>query len=186
MAIVNVKQTNKQTNKQCLEINPTPLKFGVTTIDMNQKETGFFHWDISVIWPIIVLKHAVTAFTNLYFRTLWPKWLKFFSVISKKIGLWPKKIIKVGVRSLEILRLLLRCPSAIVALKSHKGLRSNIPPLRVFVPPLLLARNLILYPGGKCGNFGRLSTNVLTLPARSLGHSASPVCVSCSFSLQRL
>jgi len=50
----------------------------------------FFRWDISVICPEIVLKLAVTVFTSLPFRKLWPNRLHLFSVIKKKFGQWPK------------------------------------------------------------------------------------------------
>jgi len=43
----------------------------------------FFHWNISVICLIAVIKLAVTVFICLYFQTFWSKWLNFFSVISK-------------------------------------------------------------------------------------------------------
>jgi len=49
----------------------------------------FFHWNISIICPIIVLKLVATVFTSLYFRTLRPKTLNFFRPF-KKIGLWLK------------------------------------------------------------------------------------------------
>jgi len=41
-------------------------------------QTVFFRGDISLVCSIIVLKLAVTVFTSLYFRTLWPNWLNFF------------------------------------------------------------------------------------------------------------
>ena len=49
----------------------------------------FFHWDISVVCRVIVLKLAVTVFTSLPCRTLWPNWLNYFQSF-KKIGLWAK------------------------------------------------------------------------------------------------
>jgi len=41
----------------------------------------FFHRDILVICPIIVLKYALRVFTSLPYQTLRPHWLKFFLVI---------------------------------------------------------------------------------------------------------
>ena len=38
-----------------------------------------FFWDVLVICLILVLKSAITAFTSLYFRTLWSNWLNFLS-----------------------------------------------------------------------------------------------------------
>ena len=37
----------------------------------------FFRWDISVIYPIILLKLTVRVFTGLFFRILWPNGLVF-------------------------------------------------------------------------------------------------------------
>jgi len=39
----------------------------------------------------VLLKSAVTVHFNLYFQTLWPKWLNFFWSLQKHFGLWPKK-----------------------------------------------------------------------------------------------
>jgi len=52
-----------------------------TVRTQRQAAPAFFHWDISVIYPVIVLKAGVTVATGLPFQTLWPKWLKFFSVM---------------------------------------------------------------------------------------------------------
>jgi len=47
----------------------------------------FGHWNI---WVISILD--ITAFTSLYFPTLWLNWLKFFRP-SKTISLWLKKLV---------------------------------------------------------------------------------------------
>ena len=51
----------------------------------------FFRWDISVIFPVIVLNFTATVFSRLPIRTLWPNWLNFFRLFKTKFGLWPKK-----------------------------------------------------------------------------------------------
>lgn len=40
----------------------------------------FFHWDILVVCPMVVLKLTmpITVFISLYFKTLWLNWLNFF------------------------------------------------------------------------------------------------------------
>jgi len=42
-----------------------------------------FRWNISVVYLTVALKLTKTLFFSLYFQTFWPKWLNFFSVISK-------------------------------------------------------------------------------------------------------
>ena len=44
---------------------------------------SFFCWDISVICLTVLSKLIITVFISVYFQTFWPKWLNFFSVISK-------------------------------------------------------------------------------------------------------
>ena len=39
----------------------------------------FFLWDVLVICLMFVLKLVITAFTSLYFWTLWANWLSFFA-----------------------------------------------------------------------------------------------------------
>jgi len=46
--------------------------------------------EIFGIYLILVLKLAVTALTSLYFRTLWPNWLKFF--VINKISIYQRKM----------------------------------------------------------------------------------------------
>ena len=43
----------------------------------------FIRWNISVICLTVVIKLAIKVFFSLYFQTFWPKWISFFSVISK-------------------------------------------------------------------------------------------------------
>ena len=47
----------------------------------------FFYWDISVICLTVVIKLTIAV----HFQTFWPKWLNFFRLFQKHIGLWPKK-----------------------------------------------------------------------------------------------
>jgi len=54
----------------------------------------FFRWNVSTIWPIIVLKVAATVFTTLHFRTSWPNRLKFFFRSFKKNDLWLQNVWK--------------------------------------------------------------------------------------------
>jgi len=49
----------------------------------------FFRWDISVICPVIVLKLAVTVFTDVPFRTLWPN--RLIRSFQRTFSLWPNK-----------------------------------------------------------------------------------------------
>jgi len=50
-----------------------------------------FRWNVFVICATIVLKLAVTAFSDLYFRTLWSNWLYFLGHLNKNSVFWPKK-----------------------------------------------------------------------------------------------
>ena len=56
----------------------------------------FFRRDVSVICLIILLKLAVTVFTSLYFRMLWPNWKFFFDHFKRKFGLWRKMTDKIN------------------------------------------------------------------------------------------
>ena len=63
-------------------------------LDIRSRALVIFCWDISVISHIIVLKFDVTAFTALYLRKLWPKWVNFlksYEKIRSMTGKWPPK-----------------------------------------------------------------------------------------------
>jgi len=51
--------------------------------------THLWHWHISVICLIFVIKLALTVFIGLNFQTFWPKSQKFFRLFQNDFDFWP-------------------------------------------------------------------------------------------------
>ena len=58
---------------------------GVLRMSASRHPALFFfcRWDISLVFPIIVLKLAETVLTSFPFQTWWPNWLDFFRSFQK-------------------------------------------------------------------------------------------------------
>jgi len=71
---------------------PLTLFFFFTMIFVIFLLTNFGHWEILVIFLVVLLKLAVTVFIRLlYFLTFWLKWLKKFFRSFKKISVYDWK-----------------------------------------------------------------------------------------------